>query len=191
MYPNYASPQRPIVASNDLVKRAFNCSKEDGRQDSKYLQPRWCPSGLSHTQKRRLQRMHKKEAMEQQVEAVSKTLAITKEVWQLKQVVSTSTWLEQVMADSYLSPLAQIMADVMIIIALRQFWLRRLFFGKQALPKNWGAYVDSQNWHQPIWPVLPSGLTGRGTVACLAETDRSDRSRRNPSQLRIFVDLDL
>ena len=26
------------------------------KQDSKYLQPRWCPSGLSHTQKRMLQR---------------------------------------------------------------------------------------------------------------------------------------
>ena len=35
MYPNYASPQRPIVANNDLVKRDFNCSKEDVRQDSK------------------------------------------------------------------------------------------------------------------------------------------------------------
>ena len=59
MYPNYASPQRPIVASNDLVKGDFNCSKEDVRQDSKYLQPRWCPSGLSRTQKRRLQRLRK------------------------------------------------------------------------------------------------------------------------------------
>ena len=55
-----------------------------------------------------------------------------------------------VMADSYLSPLVQIMTDVMIIIALRQFWLKRIFFGKQALPKNRGAYVDSQNWHQPV-----------------------------------------
>ena len=54
------------------------------------------------------------------------------------------------MADNYLSPLAQIMANVMIIIALRQFWLKRMFFGKQALPKNRGAYVDSQNWHQPV-----------------------------------------
>ena len=27
--------------------------------------PRWCPSGLSHTQKRRLQRMRKQESMEQ------------------------------------------------------------------------------------------------------------------------------
>jgi len=43
------------------------------------------------------------------------------------------------------------MADVLLIVALRQFWLRRIFFGKQALPtKKQGAYVDSQNWHQPV-----------------------------------------
>jgi len=54
------------------------------------------------------------------------------------------------MADNCLSPLVQKMADVVLIIALRQFWLRRMFFGKQALPKNRGAYVDSQNWHQPV-----------------------------------------
>ena len=40
------------------------------------------------------------------------------------------------------------MADVLFIIVLRQFWSRRLFFGKQALPKKiGGAYVDKQNWH--------------------------------------------
>ena len=66
--------------------------------------------------------------------------------------------------------LEQNMSDVVLIIALRQFWLRRIFFGKQALPKNRGAYVDNQNWHQPVWPVWPSGLTGM--------TERSDRSRR-------------
>jgi len=63
IYPSYGSSQRPIVASNNLVKKDFDCSKEGEKgikQDSKYLQPRWCPLGLSHTQKRRLQRMHKK-----------------------------------------------------------------------------------------------------------------------------------
>ena len=93
MYPNHALLQRPIIASNDLVKQDVDCSKEDEKskkQDSKYLQPRWFPLGLSHTQKRRLQRMRKKEAMEQQVEAVPKTSAITKKVWRLKYVFSTS-----------------------------------------------------------------------------------------------------
>ena len=92
------------------------------------------------------------------------------------------------MADNCLSSLVQKMADVVLIIALRQFWLRRMFFGKKALQKNRGAYVDSQNWHQPVetlWPVRqgPTSLTGR--------SDRSDRSRRSPSQISIFVDLDL
>ena len=92
MYTNHA--RRPIVASNNLVQQNADCSKENEKgkkQDSKYLQLRWCPSGLSHTQKRRLQRMRKKETMEQQVEVVPKTSATIKKVWRLKQVVSTST----------------------------------------------------------------------------------------------------
>ena len=40
------------------------------------------------------------------------------------------------MANCYLSFLAQIMADALLIISLRQFWLRRMFFWKQALPKK-------------------------------------------------------
>ena len=94
MYPNRILPQKPIIASNNLVQQDVDCSKadeKDARQDSKYLQLRWCPSGLSHTQKPRLQRMRKKEAMEQQVEAEPKTSAIMKKVWRPKQVVSTST----------------------------------------------------------------------------------------------------
>jgi len=70
IYPSFAS-QRPI--SNNLVEKDIDCSKECGesiKQDSKYIQPKWCPSGLSHTQKRRLQRMRKKESMEQQAEVV-------------------------------------------------------------------------------------------------------------------------
>ena len=163
IYPNHA--KRPVVASNNLVQQDVDCSKENEKskeQDSKYLQLRWCPSGLSHTQKRRLQCMHKKETLEQQVEAVPKTSATMKMVWRPKQVVSTSTWLEQVTVDNYLSPLAQIMADVMIIIALRQFWLRKIFFGKQAWPKNRKGIC----W-QP--KLAPTGLTG--------PIERSDRSR--------------
>ena len=65
IHPNHVSPQRSIGASNNMVKRDIDCSKADEKQDSKYLQPKWCPSGLSHTQKRRLQRLRKKKAMEQ------------------------------------------------------------------------------------------------------------------------------
>ena len=43
------------------------------------------------------------------------------------------------MADNCLSHLVQKMADVVLIIALRKFWLRRMFFGKQALPKKQGG----------------------------------------------------
>ena len=90
IYPSFAS-QRPI--SDNLVKRDTDCSKEcekNIKQDSKYLQPRWCPSGLSHTQKRRLQRMRKKESMEQQAKVVPAKSATMKPVWRPKQVVSSS-----------------------------------------------------------------------------------------------------
>ena len=92
IYPNCGTSQRSIVASNNLVRKDLYCSKEGEKsmkQDSKYLQPRWCPSGLSHTQKRRLQRMRKKESMEQQAEVVPAKSATMKPVWRPKQVVSS------------------------------------------------------------------------------------------------------
>jgi len=91
IYPSFTS-QRPI--SDNLVKKNIDCSKEcekNIKQDLKYLQPKWCPSGLSHTQKRRLQRMRKKESMEQQAEVIPTRSATMKQVWKLKQVVSSST----------------------------------------------------------------------------------------------------
>ena len=93
MYSNHALLQRPIVASNNPVKQDVDYNKENEKskeKDSKYLQYRWCLSGLSHTQKRRLQRMRKKESMEQQVEAVPKTSAIMKKVWWPKQVLAAA-----------------------------------------------------------------------------------------------------
>ena len=90
IYPSYAL-QRPI--SDNLVKKDIDCSKEyekDMKQDLKYLQPRWCPSGLSHTQKRRLQRMRKKECMERKAEVVPAKSATMKQVLRPKQVVSLS-----------------------------------------------------------------------------------------------------
>ena len=82
--------QIPII--NNLVEKDLNCSKEgekDVKENSKYLQPRWCPLGLSHTQKRRLQRMRKKESMEQQAEVVPARSTTMKKVWKPKQVVSS------------------------------------------------------------------------------------------------------
>src|SRR6185295_15759598 len=93
IYSSHGASQRPVVASNNLVKSKPKCS-QDGekavKQDNQYLQPRWCPSGLSHTQKRRLQRMPKKESMEQQAEVVPARSATIKQVWRPKQVVSSS-----------------------------------------------------------------------------------------------------
>ena len=93
IYPSHGASQRPIVASNNLVKSKPNCSQgreQNVKQDNQYLQLRWCPSGLSHTQKRRLQRMSKKESMEQQAEVVPARSVTMKQVWMPKQVVSSS-----------------------------------------------------------------------------------------------------
>ena len=42
------------------------------------------------------------------------------------------------------------MADVLLIIVLRQIWSRGMFFGTQALPKNKGAYVDNRIRQGPV-----------------------------------------
>ena len=92
LYPSCAS-QIPI--NDNLVKKDINCSKEcekDIKQDSKYLQSRWCPSGLSHIQKRRLQWMRKKESMEQQAKVLPARSATMKQVWRPKRVVSSPAW---------------------------------------------------------------------------------------------------
>jgi hypothetical protein len=88
-YVNHASMQRPVVLDNNLVRSASTNSK-GGHKDSdelKYSQPRWCPSGLTHTQKRRLQRMRKQGSMVQQVAVLPARPTITKQVWRPKKVV--------------------------------------------------------------------------------------------------------
>ena len=93
IYSSYGASQRPIVASNNLVKNKLDCSKEgeiDVKQDNQYLQPRWCPSALSHTKKRRLQWMRKKESMEQQAKVLPVRSATMKQVRRPKQVASSS-----------------------------------------------------------------------------------------------------
>ena len=39
------------------------------------------------------------------------------------------------------------MDDVFFVIVPEQFRALGMFLGTQALPKNSGAYVDTQNWH--------------------------------------------
>jgi len=55
-------PSQKPVMSND-----HEAGSSKGAAD-KYHQPRWCPSGLTHTQKRKLQRLHNKEKKEQEKE---------------------------------------------------------------------------------------------------------------------------
>ena len=91
-YVNYGVPQRPIVPNNNLVKsRAptnVKIGEKGSKQDSRYIQSKWCPSGLSHTQKRRLQRMRNQGVMEVQVEA--KPVKSTQKEWRTKQASSVS-----------------------------------------------------------------------------------------------------
>jgi len=53
--------QKPVMANDHEA----GSSK---RAADKYHQPRWCPSGLTHTQKRKLQRHCNKEKKEQEAE---------------------------------------------------------------------------------------------------------------------------
>ena len=57
-------------AQTDSQKRVLANDHEASSSGSanKYHQPRWCPSGLSHSQKRRLQRLRRQEQKEQEAE---------------------------------------------------------------------------------------------------------------------------
>jgi hypothetical protein len=57
-YQNCGASQRPIVVNDNLVKSESVDSKEgeeNMKQNSRYLQTRWCPSSLTRTQKRKMQ----------------------------------------------------------------------------------------------------------------------------------------
>ena len=53
--------QKPVMANDHEAGSSNNMA-------DKYHQPRWCPSGLTHTQKRKLQRLRNKEKKEQEKE---------------------------------------------------------------------------------------------------------------------------
>jgi hypothetical protein len=46
--------------------RANDHEASSSKSDPKYHQPRWCPGGLTHTQKRKLQRMRAREKKDQE-----------------------------------------------------------------------------------------------------------------------------
>jgi hypothetical protein len=89
-HPNYGKLQTPIARNNNLVKNnvcaAIKLGGGSNEQNSKGMQPRWCPLGLSRTQKRRLQRMRKQGSMEQST-VVTPARSATRQVWRPKQVV--------------------------------------------------------------------------------------------------------
>ena len=51
--------QKPVMANDHEAGSSKSAA-------DKYHQPRWCPSGLTHTQKRKLQRLRNKEKKEQE-----------------------------------------------------------------------------------------------------------------------------
>ena len=53
------------MLANDHEARSNNSKDQD---KEKYFQPRWCPPGLTHTQKRRLQHLRRQEHNEKEVE---------------------------------------------------------------------------------------------------------------------------
>jgi hypothetical protein len=94
-HPNYGKLQRPIAHNNNLVENNVCATVKQGggsnEQNFKGIQPRWCPSGLSRTQKRRLQQMRKQGSMEQSTvvtPVVTPARSATKQVWRPKHVVS-------------------------------------------------------------------------------------------------------
>ena len=54
-----------LVLANDHKASSSNLKDQD---KEKYFQPRWCPPGLTHTQKRRLQRLRRQEQKEKEAE---------------------------------------------------------------------------------------------------------------------------
>ena len=53
--------QKPVMANDHEAGSSKSAA-------DKYHQPRWCPSGLTHTQKSKLQRLHNKKKKEQEAE---------------------------------------------------------------------------------------------------------------------------
>ena len=83
----YSAPsvQKPFTANNHEAGGS--------KVADKYHQPRWCPEGLTHTQKRKLQRLRNKEKREQEAEKVRdeyfnkyRPMIPQDKVWQVKTV---------------------------------------------------------------------------------------------------------
>jgi hypothetical protein len=62
-------PNNKVVTSTPGVFAAANDHEASGSgSNSKYFLPRWCPPGLTHTQRRKLQRLRSQEKREKELE---------------------------------------------------------------------------------------------------------------------------
>ena len=78
------------------IKKPFTANDHEASSNKvadKYHQPRWCPEGLTHTQKRKLQRLRNKEKREKEAEKASdeyfnkyRPMILQGKVWQVKTV---------------------------------------------------------------------------------------------------------
>ena len=62
---------KSAISSAPLVQKPFTANNHEAggsKVPDKYHQLRWCPEGLTHTQKRKLQRLRNKEKREQEAE---------------------------------------------------------------------------------------------------------------------------
>jgi len=62
---------KSATSSAPPVQKPFTANNHEAggsKVADKYHQPRWCPEGLTHTQKRKLQRLRNKEKREQEAE---------------------------------------------------------------------------------------------------------------------------
>ena len=80
-------PSRKPVMANDHEAGSSKSAAD------KYHQPRWCPSGLTHTQKSKLQRLHNKKKKEQEAEKMRderfnkyRPMIPQRKTWQIKTV---------------------------------------------------------------------------------------------------------
>jgi hypothetical protein len=72
--PVEGSGKRPVVPNNQVVKLTQKGSVANDHEASRsksrpdYFLPRWCPPGLTHTQRRKLQRLRLREKREKELE---------------------------------------------------------------------------------------------------------------------------
>ena len=86
------------------------------------------------------------------------------------------------------------MADALLIVALRQFWFRRMFFlASKLYQKNRGYMLTakiginrSDRSDQAVWLVWCCSWSGRSPTGLTGGSDRSDRFRRSPTVIRVL-----